>query len=224
MNKIRLVIADDHAVLRAGLKLLLNSEADMEVLGEASDGFEAVEKCGTLKPDVLLLDISMPGLIGQVVAKTVKKQHPEIKILVVSMHEDESYLREMLQAGVDGYIPKKAADVELLAAIRNTFKGEHFIHSSMTSDLFPAFKPQKGSQDMLDGLSQREREVLYLLALGHTNQEIAERLLLSVKTVETYKARLKDKLNLHGRSELVRFAMQHNILDSMDNPETKTVT
>ncbi len=125
---------------------------EREALYERSKHFGAVEKCDALKPDVLLLDISMPGLIGQVVAKTVKKQHPEIKILVVSMHEDESYLREMLQAGVDGYIPKKAADVELLAAIRNTFRGEHFIHSSMTSDLFPAFKPQKGSRDMLEGL------------------------------------------------------------------------
>jgi two-component system response regulator NreC len=219
MDKIRLVIADDHAVLRAGLKLLLNSESDMEVLGEASNGLAAVQMCDILKPDILLLDISMPGLSGQAVAKIVKKQHPEIKILVVSMHEDESYLREMLQAGVDGYIPKKAADVELLAAIRNTYRGEHFIHSSMTSDLFPAFKPQKGAQDAVKSLSHREREVLYLLALGHTNQEIAERLMLSVKTVETYKIRLKDKLHLQGRSELVRFAMQNGILDTMDNPE-----
>ena len=220
MNKIRILIADDHAVLRAGLKLLLNSESDMEVLGEASNGLEAVRKAEELKPDVLLLDISMPGLNGQVVAKTLKKQHPEIKILVVSMHEDESYLREMLQAGVDGYIPKKAADVELLAAIRNTYKGEHFIHSSMmTSELFPQFKPQTDAEDIVKSLSHREREVLYLLALGHTNQEIAERLMLSVKTVETYKARLKDKLNIHGRSELVRFAMNNGILESMDNPE-----
>ena len=157
---------------------------------------------------------------AQAVTKTVKKRHPEIKVLVVSMHEDESYLREMLQAGADGYIPKKAADVELLAAIRNTYKGEHFIHSSMTSDLFPSFKPQKGTQDAVKGLSHREREVLYLLALGQTNQEIAERLMLSVKTVETYKIRLKDKLNLKGRSELVRFAMQHGILENMDNTET----
>ena len=220
MEKIKILIADDHAVLRAGLKLLLNSESDMEVLGEASNGLEAVRKAEELKPDILLLDISMPGLNGQVVAKTLKKQNPEIKILVVSMHEDESYLREMLQAGVDGYIPKKAADVELLAAIRNTYRGEHFIHSSMTSELYPQFKPQTDADDAVKGLSHREREVLYLLALGHTNQEIAERLLLSVKTVETYKARLKDKLNIHGRSELVRFAMNNGILESMDNPES----
>ncbi len=220
MNKVKLVIADDHAVLRAGLKLLLNSESDMEVLGEASNGLTAIQMCDTLKPDILLLDISMPGLSGQAVAKIVKKQHPEIKILVVSMHEDESYLREMLQAGADGYVPKKAADVELLAAIRNTYRGEHFIHSSMTSDLFPSFKPQKkGADDAVKSLSHREREVLYLLALGHTNQEIAERLMLSVKTVETYKIRLKDKLNLKGRSELVRFAMQNGILESMGNQD-----
>jgi two-component system response regulator NreC len=221
MNKVKLIIADDHAVLRAGLKLLLNSESDMEVLGEASNGITAIQMCDTLKPDILLLDISMPGLSGQAVAKIVKKQHPEIKILVVSMHEDESYLREMLQAGADGYVPKKAADVELLAAIRNTYRGEHFIHSSMTSDFFPSFKPpKKGVEDAVKSLSHREREVLYLLALGHTNQEIAERLMLSVKTVETYKIRLKDKLNLKGRSELVRFAMQNGILESMGNQDS----
>jgi two-component system, NarL family, response regulator NreC len=219
MKKINIVIADDHAVLRAGLKLMLNAEPDMEVVGEAANGIDAVKLAQTLKPDVLLLDISMPGLNGPAVARAVKSDRPETKVLVVSMHEDESYLREMLQAGADGYIPKKAADIELLAAIRNTFAGEHFIHSSLTKDLIPEFKPQSVSNDAVNSLSRREREVLYLLAMGYTNQETAERLMLSVKTVETYKIRLKDKLNLHGRSELVRFAVQNGILSGNDNPD-----
>jgi two-component system response regulator NreC len=215
-KKTRILLADDHAVLRSGLKLLLNSEPDMEVVGEASNGLEAVKLAGELKPDVLLLDISMPGLNGQAALKIVKLEHPEIKVLVLSMHEDESYVHEMLKAGADGYVPKKAADAELLAAIRSTIKGEHFIHASLTKNLIPEFLTKSGSHEAVASLSQREREVLYLLALGHTNQETAERLLLSVKTVETYKQRLKDKLGIQGRSELVRFALENGLLDKAE--------
>ena len=177
-DRIKLLVADDHAVLRAGLKLLLNSEPDMKVIGEATTGIEAVRLSKELAPDVVLLDISMPGLNGQAALKIIKEECPDIKVLVVSMHEDESYVREMLKAGADGYVPKKAADVELLAAIRSTYKGEHFIHSSLTSNLIAEFKPKK-NEGALGGLSQREREVLYLLAMGYTNHEIAERLLLA---------------------------------------------
>ncbi len=216
MAKTRILIADDHAVLRSGLKLLLNSEPDMEVVGEASNGLEAVKLATEIKPDIILLDISMPGLTGQAALKIIKTEHPEMKVLVLSMHEDESYVHEMLKAGADGYVPKKAADAELLAAIRSTMKGEHFIHSSLTKNLIPEFLGKSGPGEAVNALSQREREVLYLLALGHTNQEIAERLVLSVKTVETYKQRLKDKLGIQGRSELVRFAIEHGLLDKAE--------
>jgi len=217
MNKNRILLADDHAVLRSGLKLLLNSEPDMEVIGEAASGLEAVRLAGELKPDILLLDISMPGLTGQAALKIIKDQHPEIKVLVLSMHEDESYVHEMLKAGADGYVPKKAADAELLAAIRSTVRGEHFIHASLTKNLIPEFLSKKSPHEAVNELSQREREVLYLLARGHTNQEIADRLLLSVKTVETYKQRLKDKLGVQGRSELVRFALEHGLLEKAES-------
>jgi len=216
MAKTRLLIADDHAVLRSGLKLLLNSETDMEVIGEASSGIEAVRLASELAPDIVLLDISMPGLNGQAALKILKSEHPEIKVLVLSMHEDESYVHEMLQAGADGYVPKKAADAELLAAIRATVKGEHFIHASLTKNLIPEFRLKQDFHNGTKSLSQREREVLYLLALGHTNQETAERLLLSAKTVETYKQRIKDKLGIQGRSELVRFALQNGLLDKVE--------
>ncbi len=218
MSKIKLLLADDHAVLRAGLKTFFNAQPDMEVIAEASDGREAVRKSHAVAPDIVLMDITMPGLGGLEATQEIKKQNPKIKVLVLTMHEDESYLHQMLQAGADGYLPKKAADTELLDAIRATHRGEHFIHSSMTAGLVTQLRdkeitgPQEAQKDSL--LSQREREVLRLLAMGYTNQQIADMIYLSIKTVETYKSRLKDKLGLQGRAELVRYAIQTGLLDT----------
>ncbi len=217
MDKIKLLLADDHAVLRAGLKALLNAEPDMLVVAEAADGEEAIRKIQESAPDIVLMDITMPGMGGLEATREIKRRNPEIKVLVLTMHKDESYLYQMLRAKADGYIPKVAADTELLAAIRATYRGEHFIHSSMMAGLVDeALDSQAtklaGSQDD-EVISQREREVLQLLAMGHTNQQIADKLCLSIKTVETYKARLKEKLGLRGRAELVRYAIQTGILD-----------
>lgn len=217
MNKIKLLLADDHAVLRAGLKALLNSQPDMEVIAEAADGEEAVRKSAELTPDIVIMDISMPILTGLEATKEIKKRNPAVKVLVLTVHEDESYLHRMLRAGASGYVPKKAADTELLAAIRATHQGEHFIHSSMTAGLVSELRHKEMvgvDKQNPGGLSKREGEVLRLLAMGHTNQQIADKLFLSVRTVETYKARLKDKLGLQGRAELVRYAMRRGFLDT----------
>ncbi len=218
MSKIKLLLADDHAVLRAGLKTLFNAQPDIEVVAEAADGEETVRKSLESAPDIVLMDISMPKLSGLEATRQIKERNPAIKILVLTMHEDEGYLYQMLHAGANGYVPKKAADTELLDAIRATYRGEHFIHSSMTTGLVTELRDKKvispAEKGERDGLSQREREVLRFLAMGHTNQEIANILYLSIKTVETYKARIKEKLGLQGRAELVRYAIQTGLLDT----------
>ena len=216
MSKIKLLLADDHTVLRAGLKALFNAQPDMEVVAEASDGEEAIRMSRELSPDVVLMDISMPGINGFKATSEIRKQNPAVKILALTMHEDDSYLHQMLRAGADGYVPKKAADTELMAAIRASYRGEHFIHSSVASGLVTMARQQEPELLKNKGagvLSQREAEVLQLLALGYTNQQIAEELCLSVKTVESYRARIKAKLGLEGRAHLVRYAIEIGLLD-----------
>ncbi len=190
MSKIRVLIADDHAVLRAGLSMLLNAEPDIEVIGEASDGDEAVTKTVELTPDVLLLDIAMPGPGGIDVIQIIRAKNLPVAILILTMYEDEVYLRETLKAGATGYIPKKAAETELISAIKAVHRGEVFIHPSMTKALveeaiYGTTIDKKMPVDSYERLSQREQEVLKLVARGYTNQQIADQLFLSVKTVET---------------------------------------
>ncbi len=218
MGKIKLLLADDHAVLRAGLRTLFNAQPDMEVIAEAANGQETVLKTHDFAPDIVLMDITMPGLSGFEATREIKRQNPTTKVLVLTMHDDESYLHQMFSAGADGYVPKKVAGTELLDAIRATYRGEHFIHASMTGGLVDKLRdeeiPKPAASHDKDRLSQREREVLQLLAMGYTNQQIADKLYLSVKTVETYKARLKEKLGLRGRAELVRYAIKIGLLDT----------
>ena len=219
MSKIRILLADDHAVLRAGLKTLLSMQPDIKVVAEAGDGEETVLKSGKFAPDIVLMDITMPGLSGLKATEKIKQQNPATKVLVLTMHEDEAYLHRALRSGVDGYVPKKAADTELLAAIRATYRGEHYIHPSMTAGIVAGLRGGKTVASLnptqaRERLSQREQEVLRLLAMGHTSQEIADKLFLSVKTVESHKARLKTKLGFRGRAELVRYAIQVGLLDT----------
>jgi len=219
MAKIRVLLADDHAVLRTGLKLLLSAQSDIEVVGEAADGGEAMAKARALRPDVVLMDLTMPGIGGLEATGRIKDESPGIKVLVLTMHDDPSYLRQLLKAGASGYVVKKSADVDLLSAIRAAHRGEVFLDSSLAGGLVDEVIRPAGPRrprDAYETLSDREREVLKWVARGHTNQEIAEKLFLSVKTIETYRARLVEKLGLRGRAALVRFAMERGLLQQTD--------
>jgi len=206
----RVLLADDHAILRAGLALLVGAQSDLEVVGEAGDGVEALEKIRKVKPDVVILDLTMPRMNGFEVLREVVRDFPHTKVLVLTMHDDQAYGRSLLAAGALGYVTKKAADRELLTAIRTVREGRQFVDITQAEALLPRH---------VAPLSPREREVLELVARGHTHQEIADRLALSIKTVETYLSRLTTKLGLHRRAELVRYAMETGILDRETAPE-----
>lgn len=217
MEKLRILLADDHAVLRAGLRLIINAQPDMEVVGDAADGREAIEEAARLRPDVAVIDLTMPRLGGLSALSVIKEKASETKVLVLTMHDDEGYLRQVLGAGGSGYVVKKAADMELLAAIRAVARGEVYVHSALTRPLVEGILDRRvagetGATDGFEDLSEREKEVLRLLARGYTNQQIADTLFLSVKTIETYRARLMEKLNFRTRAELVHYALQKGLL------------
>jgi len=217
-EKIRVFIADDHAVLRAGLRMLLNAEEDMEVVGEASDGQEAITRVGALKPDVVLLDISMPHLSGLEAIHQIQERSPGSRLLILTMHDDGSYLRQGLAEGASGYVLKQAADTELLTAIRSIHQGGMYLHRTHAQRLInpkeKTMPEEPAGNPVIDELSSRELEVLRLIAKGYTNQQAAEQLFLSIKTVETYKARLMHKLGFHTRAELVRYALLNRLMDN----------
>jgi two-component system response regulator NreC len=211
---IRVLIVDDHAILRSGLRMLLGAQPDMDVVGEASDGAEAARLVEDLQPDVALLDLAMPGMSGLEALRMIKRNGSATRALILSQYDDESYLRRALEAGASGYVLKRAADVELLSAIRAVARGEVYLEPMLTrlvvNDLFQ--RGDVATHDRAPTLSDREREVLQLVALGNTNQQIADRLVLSVKTVETYKARVMEKLGVRGRAALVRYAMEQKLI------------
>ncbi len=211
-----MLIADDHAVLRAGLRMLLDAEPDIEVVGEARDGAEVLARVRDLRPDVLLLDVAMPRLGGLEALPRIREAAPETRVLMLTMYEDEEYLREALRSGAAGYVLKRAAAGELLSAIRTVYHGGVYLHPEHARRLLEDLvdrHARSGPSEEEPPLSPREREVLRLIALGYTNQQVAEMLYLSVKTVETYRARAMAKLGLHSRAELVRYALQQGWLE-----------
>ena len=218
MGRIRILLADDHAMLRAGLRMLINAQPDMEVVGEASSGEEALRLAREVTPDVVLMDLTMPGAGGIAATAQLRRQCPKARVLALTMHDDPAYLRSVLAAGASGYLVKQAADSELLSAIRITHRGETFLAPSLAGALVQEVlgrKARGGKAEVPgDSLSEREREVLRLVAEGHTNQQVADRLFLSVKTVETYRARLMEKLGLTSRADLVRYALSTGLLTS----------
>ncbi|MBK8023691.1 MAG: response regulator transcription factor [Chloroflexi bacterium] len=214
----RILLVDDHAVLRSGLRLLIDNQPDLQVVGEAGNGTEAVAKAHELQPDVVLLDLNMPGMDGLTAIPLLRKESPGSRILILTMYDDVSYLQEALRAGASGYILKKAVDSELLMAIQTVMRGDPYVHSAMTEKLLQKIDTQataaaKAQADPWDNLSDRERDVLRLVALGYTNAEIAAELFLSVKTVETYRTRGMEKLNLQTRAQLVKSALERGLLE-----------
>jgi two-component system response regulator NreC len=210
----RVLLADDHAVLRAGLRLLLTSEKEFDVVGEAASGTETLTLAEKLQPDLILLDLNMPALSGLDSLPALRKISPASKILILTMHDDPQYLRQALKHGASGYVLKKAADAELLSAMRAVLRGEVYVHPSMTRVLLEDMLPgtQSANENLWDSLSEREREVLKMVAVGHTSAEIAATLNLSAKTVETYRARGMEKLGLRSRAMLVKFALQEGLI------------
>ena len=208
---IRVVLVDDHAVVRSGLRMLLDAEEDVEVVGEAGNAKDAVFRARALKPDVILLDVVMPGESGVEVLPTLLRESPDTKVLVLSMQDDPSYVREAFAAGASGYVLKEAADEEVVSAVREIAGGGSYVHPALGARMVAAEAKERAAAEA-DPLSEREREVLRLLALGHTNQEIAQQLYISVRTAESHRAHIMQKLHLSTRAELVRYALEQGLL------------
>lgn len=219
MSETTILLVDDHAVLRAGLHMLLDAQPGLRVVGEAGDAQEAMGLAAQLQPDLILLDLTLPQIDGMTALPLLRKLAPAAKVLVLTMHDDEGYLRQAFRAGAAGYVLKKAADAELISAVRAVMRGENYVHPAMTrallDDLLPA---TTANSDPWETLSEREREVLVLVARGYTAGEIGEQLSLSPKTVETYRLRGMEKLGMRSRAALVQFALAHNLLAEPSPP------
>jgi two-component system response regulator NreC len=211
IKKIRILLADDHAVVRQGFRLILSGQADMEIVGEAGDGNQAVEQAEKLKPDVVVMDVAMPNLNGIEATRRLAAAAPHTRVLALSMHKDSVYVREILRAGAKGYLLKDSIDRDLLDAVRAVAKGEAYLSPAIADSVLTDYR--KHVTDPLDLLTNREREVLQLIAEGKTNKDIAQALNLSVYTVDAHRGRIMEKLNLHSTGELVRFAMRAGLVD-----------
>jgi DNA-binding NarL/FixJ family response regulator len=215
MSKLRLLLVDDHGVVRDGLKRLIETEPDLEVVGEAADARDAIERAAATQPDVIVMDVSLGAVSGAQATREIKKRCPNVKVLALTVHEDRSYIHEMLQAGAAGYLVKRAAGDELIAAIRAIASKGVFVDPRIAGKLIAAMGPRRsGSADPRSDLSERETEVMRFVAQGFTNKEISAKLGVSVKTIETYKARSMGKLGLRSRVDIVRMATDRGWLGS----------
>jgi len=212
----RLLLVDDHAVVRSGLKMLLSAEPDVAIVGEAGTAAEAIQVAGSVSPDVILMDIGLPDLSGIDATREIKERFPKVAVVALTIHEDEEYFFKMLDAGASGYVPKRAAPEELLTAIRAAASGQVYLYPSLAKLLVTDYLNQEhapAEKATLDGLTEREREVLTYLAEGTSNEEIAVSLVISPKTVERHRENIMRKLNLHSRVELVRYAIRRGIIE-----------
>jgi DNA-binding NarL/FixJ family response regulator len=217
MDKIKVLIADDHAIVREGIRMIISLQSDIEVVGEAGNGIEAIEQSAHLLPDVILMDIAMPGLGGLEATVEILKTRPQSKILVLTQYDNTEYIYRFLKAGAAGYVLKKAVGVELVAAIRTVHAGKAFIDSSVADKVIKGFldKPETAASEVLyEKLSDREKQVLKLLAEGRSMQQIADDLSLSIKTVMTHRTNIMEKLAIHNRTELVKYAIRTGLVQA----------
>ena len=213
---IRLLLADDHAVVRSGLRLLLEAQPDMAIIGEAENGADAIRRTAELAPDVVLMDIEMPGMNGIEATQRIKAQSPATAVLALTMYEDDQYFFEMLRAGAAGYVPKRAAPDELVSAIRAVSRGEVFLYPSLAGRLVQDYLQRRAVEEQAppaDELTPREQEVLTLIAQGLSNNEISDQLVISAKTVDRHRENIMRKLNLHNRVDLVKYALRKGLID-----------
>jgi len=216
-STIRILIAEDHAIVREGIRMILEEEPDFDVVGEVKDGREALDLAQQLAPDVIVMDISMPCMTGIEATPQIRQLCPNTRVLIFTMHEEESYVFQLLRAGASGYVLKRAAAQDLVEAVRAAAKGEAFLYPSVARNVVKDYltRLQSGEgRDRYDGLTGREREILVLVADGLTNTQIGERLRISVKTVQTHRAHIMEKLDLHDRSLLVRYAVRKGLIEA----------
>ena len=214
MNKIKVLVVDDHAIMRDGIRALLSLHDDIEIVGEASEGNEAIEKAQKLMPDIIIMDIAMPEMDGLEATRRIKKKNPKAKILILTQHDNREYIISAVKAGVTGYVPKRALGVELVSAIHAVRGGESFLYPSAATAIIADYKRQ-AEVEPYDHLTSREREILKLIAEGHTSREIADRLFISLKTVLGHRTKIMEKLDIHNRTELIKYALRKGLV-SMD--------
>ncbi|HKQ08410.1 MAG TPA: response regulator transcription factor [Blastocatellia bacterium] len=214
MTKLRILIAEDHETIREGIKLLINSQPDMNVVGEAGNGLMAIQSAQTLLPDVVLMDVSMPGVTGFQATEKLNETCPQVKVLALTRHRDKAYLQQLVRAGADGYVLKQSPAEELLRAIRAVAAGGQYLDASLTGKVLAGYASEQRSKDARrQWISQREEEVIKLIAWGHSNKEISAKLDISVKTVEAHRANAMRKLDMHSRIDIVRFALLQGWLE-----------
>ena len=212
MDKIRVMLVDDHAIMRDGIRALLSLNEDIEIVGEASEGKEAIEKAQSLLPDIIIMDIAMPGIDGLEATRRIKKTNPNMKILILSQYNSKEYVITAIKAGASGYIPKRALGSELISAVRGLFRGESFLHPSVATSLIEDYRQQAKDEDPYETLTPREREILKLLAEGKSSREIADSLFISQKTVLGHRTKVMEKLDLHNRADLFKYAARKGLV------------
>ncbi len=213
MDKIKILVVDDHAIMRDGIRALLDIHDDIEIVGEASEGKEAIERVRELAPDVVIMDIAMPGMDGLEATRRIVKKNPKVKVLVLTQYDNREYILSAIKAGTAGYVPKKALSSDLVSAIHAVYKGDSFLYPSAAATLMKDYLRQ-AEEEPYDSLTDREREILKLIAEGHTSREIAEMLVISLKTVLGHRAKIMQKLDIHNRTTLIKYAMHKGLVST----------